>query len=40
MGIVGAFLIGFLISRQESPELREARPFLTLALTFFMAYVG
>src|ERR1044072_217461 len=41
MGIVGAFLIGSLISHQESPAVpAEAKTFLTLALTFFMAYVG
>jgi uncharacterized protein YacL len=38
MGIVGAFLIGILISRQEMGA--EIKTFLTLALTFFMAYVG
>jgi uncharacterized protein YacL len=41
MGIVGAFLIGSLISRQESMAVApEVKTFLTLALTFFMAYVG
>lgn len=41
MGIVGAFLIGSLISRQESMAVApETKTFLTLALTFFMAYVG
>lgn len=41
MGIVGAFLIGSLISRQESPTVpAEVKTFVTLALTFFMAYVG
>src|SRR4029453_14584906 len=41
MGIVGAFLIGSLISHQESIAIRpEVKTFLTLALTFFMAYVG
>ena len=41
MGIVGAFLIGTLISRQESPAVApETKTFLTLALTFLMAYVG
>src|SRR5258707_15726592 len=39
LGIVGAFLIGFLISRQESMP-HEVKTFSTLALTFFMAYVG
>jgi uncharacterized protein YacL len=38
MGIVGAFLIGILISRQEMDK--DVKTFLTLALTFFMAYVG
>lgn len=41
MGIVGAFLIGSLISRQESMAVApEVKTFMTLALTFFMAYVG
>ena len=39
LGILGAFLIGSLISRQEAIE-PEQKTFLTLALTFFMAYVG
>jgi uncharacterized protein YacL len=39
LGIVGAFLIGELIMRQESMA-HEVRTFLTLALVFFMAYVG
>ena len=39
LGIIGAYLIGSLISRQESMEA-EAKTFLTLVLTFFMAYVG
>src|SRR5215470_10665985 len=39
LGIVGAYLIGSLISRQESME-PEDKTFLTIALTFFMAYVG
>jgi uncharacterized protein YacL len=39
LGIVGAYLIGSLISRQESIDA-EDKTFLTLALTFFMAYVG
>src|SRR6187431_853221 len=38
MGIVGAFLIGILISRQALEP--DVKTFLTLALTFFMAYVG
>src|SRR5688500_6082368 len=41
MGIVGAFLIGSLISNQESMAVApEMKTFLTLALIFFMAYVG
>jgi len=41
LGIVGAYLIGSLISRQESMAVApEVKTFLTLALTFFMAYVG
>src|SRR5215472_15376022 len=41
LGIVGAYLIGSLISRQESEALLPSmKTFLTLALTFFMAYVG
>jgi uncharacterized protein YacL len=41
MGIVGAYLIGSLISRQESMAVApEVKTFLTLSLTFFMAYVG
>ena len=39
LGIVGAYLIGSLISRQESIDPEE-KTFLTLAITFFMAYVG
>jgi len=41
LGIVGAYLIGSLISRQESLAVApEMKTFLTLSLTFFMAYVG
>jgi uncharacterized protein YacL len=41
MGIIGAYLIGSLISRQESMAVApETKTFLTLSLTFFMAYVG
>src|SRR5215210_270800 len=41
LGITGAYLIGSLISRQESTALDASmKTFLTLALTFFMAYVG
>lgn len=38
MGIVGAFLIGHLIL--QTGLASETKTFLTLALTFFMAYVG
>ena len=41
MGITGAYLIGSLISSQDSGAVAaETKTFLTLALTFFMAYVG
>ncbi|MFN2453584.1 MAG: PIN/TRAM domain-containing protein [Pyrinomonadaceae bacterium] len=41
MGIIGAYLIGTLISRQESMAVSpETKTFLTLALTLFMSYVG
>jgi uncharacterized protein YacL len=41
MGIVGAYLIGSLISSQESMAVAPGtKTFLTLALTFFMAYIG
>src|SRR5712664_2194205 len=41
LGIIGAFLIGSLISSQESAAVPpETRAFLTLALIFFMAYIG
>src|ERR1043166_5532542 len=41
LGIIGAYLIGSLISRQESEALNPStKTFLTLSLTFFMAYVG
>src|SRR5258707_15216754 len=39
LGIIGAFLIGELIMRQESLT-HEQRSFVTLSLVFFMAYVG
>jgi uncharacterized protein YacL len=39
LGILGAYLIGSLISSQESID-PEDKTFLTIALTFFMAYVG
>src|SRR6266404_3328852 len=38
LGIVGAFLIGHLIL--QTTVANETKTFLTLALTFFMAYVG
>src|SRR5437870_10286923 len=41
LGIIGAYLIGTLITSQESAAVPpESRAFLTLALIFFMAYVG
>lgn len=41
LGIIGAFLIGLLISYQDSGAVAPGtRTFLTLALIFFMAYVG
>ena len=41
LGIVGAYLIGTLITSQESAAVPpETRAFLTLALIFFMAYIG
>src|SRR5215207_8489595 len=41
LGIIGAYLIGSLISHQESTALEPSmKTFLTLSLTFFMAYVG
>ncbi len=41
LGIIGAYLIGNLISHQHASALEEpVKTFLTLALTFFMAYVG
>ena len=39
LGILGAYLIGSLISHQKSIG-EEDNTFLTLSLTFFMAYVG
>src|SRR5882724_5158371 len=39
--LIGAYLIGSLISNQESMAVApETKTFLTLSLTFFMAYVG
>ena len=41
LGIVGAYLIGSLISSQHSDAVPAGmKTFLTLALTFLMAYVG
>src|SRR3954471_7143706 len=39
LGIIGAFLIGELIMRQQSLS-HEVRTFVTLSLVSFMAYVG
>ena len=41
VGIVGASLIGMLISSQETAAVpAEMKTFLTVALAFFMAYIG
>src|SRR5215813_9874878 len=41
LGIIGAYLIGNLISHQHATALEEpVKTFLTLALAFFMGYVG
>ena len=41
LGIVGAFLIGILISIQkEAAVSAETQTFLTISLAFFMGYVG
>ena len=41
LGIVGAYLIGMLISSQETKAVpAEMKTFLTVALAFFMAYIG
>src|SRR5688500_13797209 len=41
LGIAGAFLIGVLISIQkEAAVSAEMQTFLTIALAFFMGYVG
>jgi uncharacterized protein YacL len=41
MGITGAFLIGTLISHQDSGAVTaETKTFLTLSLAFLMAYIG
>jgi uncharacterized protein YacL len=41
LGIVGAYLIGMLISSQETTAVyAEMKTFLTVALAFFMGYIG
>lgn len=41
LGIIGAYLIGMLISQQETKAVpAEMKTFLTIALAFFMGYVG
>jgi uncharacterized protein YacL len=41
LGIVGAYLIGMLISSQETSTVPgEMKTFLTIALAFFMGYIG
>jgi uncharacterized protein YacL len=41
LGIVGAFLIGTLISHQETDAVSAGmKTFLTVALAFFMGYIG
>jgi len=41
LGIVGAYLIGMLISSQETKAVpAEMKTFLTVALAFFMGYIG
>jgi uncharacterized protein YacL len=41
LGILGAYLIGSLISHQHASALEEQlKTFMTVTLTFFMAYVG
>src|SRR4030095_12105396 len=41
MGIVGAYLIGMLISTQDINTVPgEMKVFLTIALAFFMGYIG
>src|SRR5436190_21156807 len=41
MGIVGAYLIGMLISTQDINTVPgEIKVFLTIALAFFMGYIG
>ncbi|MEP6924087.1 MAG: PIN domain-containing protein [Pyrinomonadaceae bacterium] len=41
LGIIGAYLLGMLISTQETTAVRaEMKTFLTIALASFMGYVG
>ena len=41
LGIIGAYLIGMLISSQETKAVpAEMKTFLTVALAFFMGYIG
>lgn len=41
LGILGAFLIGVLISIQKEPAVSaEMQTFLTISLAFFMGYIG
>ena len=41
LGIIGAYLIGMLISSQETTAVyAEMKTFLTVALAFFMGYIG
>jgi uncharacterized protein YacL len=41
LGITGAYLIGMLISTQETTAVpAEMKTFLTVALAFFMSYIG
>lgn len=41
LGIIGAYLIGMLISSQETQTVSgEIKTFLTIALAFFMGYIG
>lgn len=41
LGIAGAYLIGMLISAQETKSVAaEMKTFLTVALAFFMGYIG
>ena len=41
LGIIGAYLIGMLVSSQETAAVpAEVKTFLTVALAFLMAYIG